>query len=303
MNPDETTNSSVVDPTSVTIKTLQEAIKGDGSNLSDERLLEVQARLFQECLVPVEYTKSYGTCVDERRRAHLLSGEQSFLARPSVPGGPVIYGLLVHELTGFVFPNDCLTGESRLAFVKKRQQDAQLLGGGHLNCAANARLPELLSLIGKGPAGLRDYTKQHLGDNFSDDALQAVVQYAQAALSTEVYSQWNEQLLVTVHGDEAGTAIEVLDDIPHGALTVGRNGLAGFTIDQNTLYEVSILGKGSYDMDEVYAGLLETVAASGPDAGWKSVLARHARELILAAVVQVVPNPDLYEVQVLPAST
>ena len=69
-------------------------------------------------MVEVDYDTVRGACGDERYRIGLLSGEEIVEPRPSVFGGPNIYGLYVAELAG-VFANSPLSADERLVQVTR----------------------------------------------------------------------------------------------------------------------------------------------------------------------------------------
>jgi hypothetical protein len=283
-----------VDPTFVAVDVLEEPIKTTGAERIAPELLRAQAEVALQCLVPVDYTKVRGTCIDERERVGLLSGTTTVEARPSVPAGPDVYMLAILELTGY-FPEDGTTGKQRLQVAKAKLDGARLLSGGHSHCAANVGFNTWMGVISNNPKAVGAYAQQEMGTSYDQEAMDEVVAYATAIVQSGRYEDWHEGILLEVLGDEAGEAIETLADVEHEAVKLARQKVPGMTIDQTKLYNRSVVGKGEFDMDDAYADTIEQVATSGPDAAWKKRLAEHAREAILAAVAQVVPNEELYE--------
>jgi hypothetical protein len=218
-----------------------------------------------------------------------------------VAGGPNIYALAVAELTDY-FGNDTSNGEARLARVTDRLTEARIKSGGHEKCAANAGFAVWMRVIAEKPEAIKAYAERQLGAAYDDSAMQAVINNAKAVIASGRYGHWEETVLARVLGDQAGEAIEVLADVPHEAVTLVRNEIDGETIDHSKLYDISVVGRGSFVNDENYANMIEHVLSSGPDAVRKKVEAGHAREAILAAVAAAVPNALLYQLRIAPLS-
>ncbi|HUC88174.1 MAG TPA: hypothetical protein VMR95_03425 [Candidatus Binatia bacterium] len=269
-------------------------VKGSGPEIVSANLLKRQVEIARECLVPVDLSLDRGTCSDERKRIGLLNGSSVVKPRPSVLGGPDLYALAVMELTGAFAPNDNRSSEQRLSASAQKLQDAGLRNGGHLICKFNADWLEWLSAIANHPEYIADYTRQEKGDDYVEEAMAEVIAEAQAIVSGGLYKDWDESVLPRVLGADAGEAIEQLAPVQHKGLIVVRNRIINTTVDQNELYDRSVIGEGGYVIDDWYADTLEHVAASGPDADWKMTKAGHAHEAIIAAMVKVLPNPELY---------
>jgi hypothetical protein len=291
------TSPYAVDPTEVVVDIQTQPIKLTSGKLLAVSLLRAQAELARNCLVPVDYTSDRGTCIDERPRLELLSGEPSTKARPSVPGGPDMYLLAILELTSY-FPDDATDGKQRLTRAKQLLNEAGLLSGGHLQCAATAAFNQWMNIIAGDDQTIRHFARREKGANYNDAAMDEVIAGADKLVRSGRYHTWSENVLLDVLGTEASTAIERLADVAHEAVTLSRVGIPAETIDQTDLYYKSIAGKGSFVMDDSYADIIEHAASRGPTANWKKTIAEHAREAILAALAQVVPNPALYEVHI-----
>ncbi|HVV67187.1 MAG TPA: hypothetical protein VHB72_03930 [Candidatus Saccharimonadales bacterium] len=272
-------------PTFIIVET---PIKTAGAELIAPELLEKQAQQAVICLTAVDYRTSRGTCIDERPR-------EETDPRLSVPGGPDVYALAVNELIG-TFEDSDMPAEERLRSTKKTINNGGILSGGHFICAANGVFATWIPAIGKHPDAMLAYAQSQMGDRYHPDAAHRVIENAIRFEDSHTYKGWNEQVLVNVLGSEAAEAIEKLRDVPHEGVTLVRNKIEGMTVDQNELYDRSVIGKGSFVFDDPYADKIEHVLASGPDAAEKKLLAEHAREMILAAVAGAVPNPELYQI-------
>lgn len=266
----------------------EQPIKTAGGELVEPDRLRDQAEQALACRVPVDYHKVRGTCIDERFR----EGSEP---RPSVPGGPDIYALAVLELTGS-FTDDEGSATKRLKAAQGIINRAGFPSGGHYLCAANGSFLGWNKIIAASPDLVRRYAHAQMGDRYRPELADQVVKNAIALVENGRYDEWQENCLTDVYGDEADEAMERLGDVPHGGWTFVRNKLAGTTVDQTPLYNRSVLGEGSFVMDDPYADDIEHALASGPDAVIKKQLAEHAREIILAAVAGAVPNQELYQI-------
>jgi len=74
--------------------------------------------------------------------------------------------------------------------------------------------------------------------------------------------------------------------------------MPNMTFDQTAVYNESVAGPGSFEVDDHYATAIEDAVVAGPDAEHKTVLARHAREVIIAAVAAVVPNETIFQADI-----
>lgn len=276
------------------LKVLSAPIKNAGQSGADSSLVVRQSELTAQCLGYVDYASARGTCCDERRRTGLLSGKITVEMRPSIFGGPDIYGLAIGELTG-IFQEENASGENRLRAAKRLLNDAGICSGGHVKCAANAMFNTWMTTIKEQPDTVKSYAKQELGIHYDQTIMDEVVRNAGTCTGSGMYTSWDEDVLVRVLGNEAGEAMEVLADVPHEGYVVVRNKVPNSTIDQTALYDLSVLGRGTFDVDDDYAELIENIIISGGDNEHLTKLARHAREAIIAAIAGAVPNPLLYE--------
>lgn len=272
-------------------------LKTAGEKIPDQLLGEqAAAAAAPGVLVEVNYKAQPGTCSDERPRVGLLSGEARVEPRPSTYGGPNVYLLAVAELTGFFAPEDKSTGEARLRRITDLLEVAGFQSGGHRKCAANAGFGVWMRLMTENGESIRESVRSQLGDRYSPDAMSEVLEYAEAVVASGRYDDWNEDILQRVLGDKAGDAIEVLVDEPHGGKSEIRNNIPNTTVDQTPLAARSVVGKGSYVVDNPYAAALEQVVASGADAEQKLVVARHAREAIIAAIHMALPSTEIRQI-------
>lgn len=286
---------SGIDPTSIVHHLNQDPIK-----LSEEddpilvELLEQQLKLVQDNLVPVNYYKVHGTCIEDRKRIGLLSGDAFVEPRPSVPAGPNGYALAVMELINY-FPDDSMTSSERLHISTQSLTRAGIISGGHLDCKANRSFKELMQYIASNPDAIKSYTKQQKADLYDDTAMNIVISNAAQVVARGTYDNWDEQVLIDELGDKAGQAIETLPPIEHESAVLIRNKIPNVTIDQTRVYEDSVVGRGVFDMDDDYADTIEHIVTVGTNASRQKILAEHAREAILAAIAAAVPNPVLYQ--------
>lgn len=277
----------------------EQPIKSLGAEIVPVDLLEAQAEEVKASVVPIEYQGVRGTCMDERFRVGTRSGSPVEV-RPSVPGGPDIYALAISELTG-AFGDEESTGADRLSQTKTTLNRTKILSGGHDGCAANAAFPIWMGLIADKPELMKEYAQSQMGDFYNEEVANKVVANAQSVVAAGRYEGWQEAKLAEVLGEEAEEAIEVLGKVEHEALTFVRNKVDGTTVDQNKLYNSSIIGKGSFVVDEAYADDIEHALSGGPDAVSKKQLAEHAREFVIAALAQAVPNEELYQIDLMAA--
>lgn len=265
----------------------------DGVTMSREEV-EAQGEAARQALTEVD-PNAYGTCIDERPRKGVVSGEETG-PRFSAPGGPDIYGLYIAELTG-LFAGGQETGEQRLAQVKGMINGANIPSGGHEGCAANKSLGAVIGLIGTETAETgREYAKGELGDDYDDAAYEEVLAAARAVTASGVYGDWTEEVLKQVLAGEADVAIEqLLGD--HEGRTFIRTNLPGMTVDQTKLHEITG-GEDSFVNDDDYEDRIDAVITAVPEAEWKAKVARHAREALLATLYVALPNPELHQINV-----
>ncbi len=271
-------------------------IKTSGAEPVDPALLKGQAEAEREALVDVDFDTVRSTCMDERERMGLLNGSTEISPRLSVPGGSDIYGLAVAELTGSI-PIEVTEGDEALSLAKKKNNAVGIRSGGHVECKAAAAFTTWMQTIAENPEAIIPYMQKELKENFQNDLVVEISKNAAIALASGRYADdWNgEEALVRVLGDEAGEAIEVLAHKPHNGLKVVRQKIRGKTIDQTKLCKTSLIGEGSFDIDDPHADDIENAQTTGSDAARKKQLATHAREAIVASLASAVPNPELYQ--------
>ncbi len=284
----------------INTQVLEQPIKLVGDQTAELTLVQQQADVAKECVRTVDYYAVRGTCMDERKRVGLLNGSSEVEVRPSVPGGPNVYALAVAELAGFDF-EPAASGAERLGSITEKLRAAGIRSGGHAKCAANAAFNGWLGIMASNPETIKAYGQQELAERYDENIMQGVIDQAQMLVESDRYAAWNEQVLVDVLGDEAGDAIEVLADVPHEGVVVERNRVPNTTIDQNELYDRSIIGRGSFNIDDDYALAIERAIFGDSADESQMLLAAHIREAVTAAVAGAVPNTELYEDRLLPA--
>lgn len=290
---------AVLDPAEIAIAIHEQPIKTNGAEVVALQQLENQAHQAIASLVPVDYETARGTCSDERFRKQLRNGQPTE-PRPAVFGGPDIYGLAIAELTGYFEAENQESDVERAETVKRQLNRSGVKSGGHDGCAANALFAGWMELIAT-KSELAEYAQSQLGDRYDASLAQEVVDYASSLVQSGRYAAWKESNLADVYGEEAAEAIEQLGPVNHEAVTLVRNKINGTTVDQTELYSRSQVGKGSFIFDDSYADKLEHILSSGPDAVRTKLLAEHAREFIIAALVVAVPNEELYQIDLLAA--
>ncbi|MCA9343103.1 hypothetical protein KC950_03790 [Candidatus Saccharibacteria bacterium] len=277
-----------------TIDVREEPLKAtDGTTMTPEQVMQ-QAGAVREALRDVS-SEAPGTCIDERRREGYLSGDEGHEARFSAPGGPNIYGLYMAELTGY-FAGRNIDSKQRLNEVTGVINDAGIESGGHKGCAANAGFNAVLGLIaGDNVDAGREYAKQQLGNDFDEEAYNAVVENARIAVDAGTYVEWAEDSLAQELGDKAEKGIEILGG-QHEGRTFARVNVVGKTVDQTELHNA--VNEDTFINDEGYEERIESAIAGGPDAEWKQKVARHAREALLAALFPALPNSELHQINI-----
>jgi hypothetical protein len=275
----------------------KQPVKTSGAEIVTSELLQAQAQLVADCLVPIQYQAVHGTCMDERGRLRLLNGQPTEV-RPSAPGGPNIYALGVAELIGLFDNRIDLSAEERLSDIGERLRSGNIKGGGHDDCKASAAFQAWMAIIADQGDELKESVKKELGERYSGTAASFVVSQARDVVKAGRYSSWQEYLLPQTLGDDAGQAMEVTDSVPHEGQTFVRNKVDQSTIDQTRLYHKSVFGQGSFDVDDAYLDDIEHILTSGPDAAMKKLQAEHAREFIVAALMVALPNRELYQIDV-----
>ncbi len=271
---------------------LERPIKLVGNQTIGLQEIEEQAEAARECLREYD-DNTRGTCIDERPRVGLLDGSKNVEARPSATGGPNIYALYLAELIGY-FDGDEEggDGEERLATVTDLINEFGIPSGGHGHCAANASFGVVIGNISMLRDEINAQVQLNMGDSYNMGAAEVIFDNATKTHQSGRYSNWSEDSLARVLGDEAGQAIEQLEDVPHLGKTFIRERVPGKTVDQTTLHEKT--GEYSFVHTEDYAERIENAISSGPDAVRMTELSRHAREIVLAAIAMAVPNQELH---------
>lgn len=275
------------------------AIMPDPIKLIGEQTMSVVdvnklADVARECLEDYD-DNTRGTCIDERPRVGLLDGTPNVEARPSSVGGPNIYALYLAELIGY-FGNDEDDGEAHLSSVTELINSSEIPSGGHAHCKANGSFGDVIEVIASQRELIDEKVRASMGDEYDPDAVDEIYNNATRTYESGRYSNWNEDVLAKVLGDEAGQAIEVLADIPHLGKTFIRESVPGKTVDQTKLHERT--SEYSFVHTENYAERIENAIASGPDAEHMTELARHAREILLVAISIAVPNEELHGISI-----
>jgi hypothetical protein len=248
-----------------------------------------------QALVPVA-DNTPGTCGDERVRAGLLNGQTTVQARPSAWGGPNIQGLFMAELSGFFGDSELLSKE-RLMQITKLLNKSGIVSGGHKGCAANSSFKAVLKIIAKEGINWKRAAQAFLKADYQTAAADQVEAWANKAVNSGRYDDWDESILVDVLGKEAGQAIEILKDGPHTARTIVRVQLRGMTVSQNKLHELSG-GVDSFVQDDPYCAKIESALLEASGQSERAIIMKHAREALLYAILKAVPNPELHSGQI-----
>jgi hypothetical protein len=273
----------------------EQAAKLGGEPTLSHADLERQANFAVEQLETVA-SDVRGTCGDERLRVDPITGQPILIAKPSAWGGPNIYALNMAELTGFFGDQKKLSGQDRLKIVTDVINQAGIPSGGHSGCAANGSFPTIMELMASQFTHWGQATHHELGHDYDQGAVYAVTHHAHEAVKSGRYKGWGESILADVLGDEAHQAIETLQpNSQHDARTVLRISVPGHTVGQTKLSQASG-GQRSFVQTEWYCQKIENAlaaASSDPQAGQ---IMRHAREALLWAVEQAVPNQELHHI-------
>lgn len=291
----ELKTGDVLDPMMVKIDVVPQAIKASGEVTMTSEQVQAQAEAARRSLVPVA-NNVRGTCIDERERLGTRSREGAIEPRPSVAGGPDVYGLYVAEFSGY-FGSTSKDAESNLSQVKKDINDKGIASGGHDHCAANASFGPIVSIVANpdNATALKAYAKANQGDRYDEAIADEVLAFAAKVDESGRYTDHEEATLAKVYGEEAGEAIEILADVPHKGRTFIRQGKRGYTVDQTNLHKLTG-GEDSFVFDDWYAEDIENALASGPEATRMKQRMETAREFLIAAVAQAVPNEELHQI-------
>jgi hypothetical protein len=286
-----------LDPSTLLVKIHDEPIKNTNNELTitkDE--LSKQADFLRESMTAVDYGTVRGTCGDERFRVGLKSGEEKVEARPSVFGGPNIYGLYIMELAG-MFKGSTASPDERLRQTTRDLNRNKIASGGHEHCAAAAGFAAVIENGESNAALVKAYAKENMS-NYDESLMNEVLDNASRLVEEMTYEGWDgEAALLRVLGNEANEAIERLADMPHKGRTLARQKRPGYTIDQTRVHELSD-GEDSFDHDDPYADRIENALAAGPKASRVKQLMEHAREFVLVGVALAVPNPELHQIDI-----
>ncbi len=292
----ELKSGDVLDPMMTNISIVETPIKLiDGIETMTLDEVQQQAELARQSLVPV--TKdSRGTCIDERERVGTRAQEGVVKPLPSVAGGPDIYGLYVAEFSGY-FGDSNRDPESSLGEIKRDINSKGIASGGHDHCAANASFGPIVSIVAnpENAAGLKAYAEINQGDAYDETIANEVLDFARQVDGSGRYVNHKEDTLAEVYGDEADEAIETLANVPHEGRTFIRQDKRGYTVDQTSLHNLSG-GEDSFVFDDWYADDIENALARGPEAVIMKKRMETAREFLIAAVAQAVPNKELHQI-------
>lgn len=207
----ETMNGTELDITKVMVRVSEQPIKLDGEASSAETL-EALGNDIRQSLRPYDES-TRGTCMDERGRLSLTSGEAATEIRPSAPGGSDVYGLSIAELTGY-FTGSSLSAEDRARDIKGRLNGAGIASGGHEGCAADNLFGTWAgTVIADNADTITSYVWRKVtedGLTYDPDLMTAVLTQAQDIRDSGRYAEWTEQSYFDILGDEAGVAIEKL---------------------------------------------------------------------------------------------
>jgi hypothetical protein len=170
----------------------------------------------------------------------------------------------------------------------------------HTECAALNNIQPVMQIISneKNKDMLYDYAKQSLGDRFKEEYADIIINSAGLIVDSAKFNGFSDNVLHDIltsrFGEvETNKSIEKLLPVEHKELTVGRVKRPNTAVDTTAIFDLSVYGEGTYIINDPYAKALESFVASGPDATTQSQMAEHARELIIRATLQAVPNPVL----------
>jgi len=273
-------------------------VKNENRSEVDLSLVEKQAYVVASKLISVEdYFARYGTCPDGRGREGTLEGQPTD-ARFQMFGGPVVY---VVNLRSLLSPE--ITEVNAKDSFESAVDDLIAAGfkpGMHTECAALNNIQPVMQIISneKNKDMLYDYAKQSLGDRFKEEYADIIINSAGLIVDSAKFNGFSDNVLHDIltsrFGEvETNKSIEKLLPVEHKELTVGRVKRPNTAVDTTAIFDLSVYGEGTYIINDPYAKALESFVASGPDATTQSQMAEHARELIIRATLQAVPNPVL----------
>lgn len=281
------------DPSSVVVKIHEAPIKlvGDVTMLPDA--VQQQAEHAKRSLAQVDYETTPGTCGDERERVGLKSGEAIVAPRPSIWGGPDIYGHYVSVMSG-VFTDPDMTADEQLKAVVDVNKQKNIPSGGHEHCAAAGSFGVVLKKIAENRGSASSYAQENLED-YDPTVMDEVFDAVETTVASGRYDDWDgEAALGVILGSDADQAIERLAPVPHEGRTFIRVNRPGYTVDQTTLHDISG-GEDSFVQDDPYADKIEHAHAR--DERMKRVM-EHAREALIVGISLAVPNMELHQIDI-----
>lgn len=289
----ETMNGTEFDVMQTMAHVSEQPIKLDGEASSPE-VLQALGQDIKQSLRP--YTEdTRGTCMDERGRVALASGEAATEVRPSAPGGSDIYGLSIAELTGY-YEGSETTAEERARDTKTRLNGAGITSGGHEGCAADNLFGTWAgSVIADNADAITSYVWRKVtedGLTYNPDHMTAVLSRAQEIRDSGRYAAWTEQSYFDILGDESAVAIEKLVAEDHLGIAMAWIDVPGYAMDQTAL------NNRAFELNRPYMKRIESVVATGPDAAELAARAPYARYAIVRALSLALPNEELQEITV-----
>jgi hypothetical protein len=262
----------------------------------------VKSSLFavtNDMLVPI-------SCSDSRPRdgtvAHDYKTDTDGLIMPLFGGG-LVYARNIYALMGLANLDDTAV-EIGVEIGKTLKLDGFNIYR-HISCAAaGAVAPIMGNIANDSTSNLKQaysYAKRHLGKEFKEHIADQVAANAIKVKESGIFADHNEDGLEEtfniVYGkEEADKKTEVLTHgIEHEEATIGFINVDGFAINPSVVYRNSVYGKGSYLFNNVTASKIENALASSPHAVKETLLAKHARFMLIWATAQALPNDVLGE--------
>lgn len=236
-----------------------------------------------------------GTCMDERGRASLVSGEAATEIRPSAPGGSDVYGLSIAELTGY-YDGSSLAAEDRARDIKQRLNAAGVASGGHEGCAADNLFGTWAgAVIADNADVIADYVARKVTEDgviFDTATMEAIIAQAVEIRDSGRYSAWTEQSYFDILGEESAVAIEKLVPEDHLGIAMAWIDIPGYAMDQTAV------GNRAFELNRPYMERIEAIVASGPDAEVLAARAPYARYAVVRALSLALPNQELQELTI-----
>jgi hypothetical protein len=273
----------------------QEAVKTLGAEFAQEKV-EQQAEIVRSNLIVTEGLKDlYSGCSDERGRDGQLDGQPG-VARFQVFGGNATYFVNINALLGFGSSDDA---EDSFKTAINSLDEAGFKPGMHQACAALNGVHPVMAIIHNKPNMVLEYAQAELGDEFDENYANQLIVNAGLIITGAKFENFRENnlqdLLVKKYGEaEAYKAVELIrPGLEHAGYTIARIKKPNVATDASAIFDASVFGRGSYIFNDAYASSIENLVASGPHATEALKLARHAREFIIRATLEAVPNPEL----------